>query len=373
MAGKISVNKNAGNVHNKKNIIIIIAACILLFVAGTGFGLLLPSIKEKNKETVEEEDSFNIEDYIEMGDYKSMKVSIAVTEADINAEIDDLRNQNTIYEKLKGTVKDGDMVYAEIVGYVDGLRADDTCTRDYVTIGAGDWFEGFEEALIGAKTGKVTEFTLPVPMGTFGNKKIDGHNVQYSVKVEYICGDDIVPEYNDGFIQTVSDYKTTDEYEEYLKKKILKENEADRAEYAWTKLLSICKVKKYPHDMMEAAKNTVMQGYYDMAKIYGSTADGVFQSFGYNSEEDFRQSDLEDLAQDAVKENLVTMALSESENITYTEEDYNFVVDEEYSFNKEDYASKEDYEKKNKKELEDETLMKAVKNWLAENIEFITV
>lgn len=359
---------------NKKNIIIAAVICILLFAAGTGLGFKLSSTKDNNKDNPDDtqNSSFNINDYIEVGDYNSLKVSIAVTRDDINAEIDDLRDQSTTYEKLDGTVKNGDMIYADIVGYVDGLRADDTCTRDYVEVGSGDWLDGFEEALIGRKTGTTAEFTVSIPMGTFGNSDIDGHNVQYKVKIEYICGEEIVPEYNDEFVQSISDYKTTKEYEKYLKKELLKENQEDRAEYAWDELLEICKVKKYPDDMMESARTIVMQGYYGMAALYGTSVDEVFQTFGYDSEDDFRNSDLEELARDTVKENLAAIALSEKEGISYTEEDYNAVVDEEYSYNTEEYSSKEDYEKINRKALQDETLIQAVKNWLAENIEFLT-
>lgn len=360
------------NEHNKKSraVIIVAALCGVIFILGVLIGLGMTSIKEKADSIFGSD--FDVMDCVEVGDYKSLKVSIAVTQDDIDAEIDDLRDQNTTYERIDGTVADGDMIYADIVGYVDGKRADDTCTRDFVIVGSGDWIDGFEEKLIGTKTGETAEFTLSIPMGSFGDKDIDGHDVLYNVKVEYICGDDIVPEYNDDFVQSISDYDTTDEYEEYLREKLLKENETDRAEFAWTELLNICKVKKYPDDMVESAEDIVMQGYYDMAEIYGCSADEVFQSFGYDSEEDFRNSDLDELAKDTVKENLVAMALQKLENITYTEEEYEAVVDEEYSYNEEDYSSKEEYESKNEQALKDETLMNAVKDWLAENITFVT-
>ena len=226
MAGKSNVNQTGGNSKNTKRIIIIAAVCAALFLAGLASGLLAPSVKEKFSNVTG--DKFDAKEYINVGDYKSLNVSIAVTQDDIDLEIDDLREQHTIYEQLDGTVSDGDMVYADIVGYVNGRRADDTCSTDYVIIGSGDWLEGFEDALKGAKTGTTAEFTIPVPMGTYGDNEIDGKNVTFKVKVEYICGDSIVPEYTDDFVQSVSKYNTTDEYNEYLRQKLAKENEADR-------------------------------------------------------------------------------------------------------------------------------------------------
>lgn len=370
MAGKNNINRTGSSPKNMRNVIIIVAVCAVLFLAGLAAGLMAPSVKEKITDMAGS--NYNVNKYIEVGDYKSLNVSIAVTQDDIDAEIDDLREQNTIYEQLGGTVADGDMVYADIVGYVNGRRADDTCANDYVIIGSGDWVSGFEEALIGAKTGKTAEFTIPVPMGTYGNKSIDGHDVQFKVKVEYICGDSIIPEYNDDFVQSVSEYNTTDEYNEYLRQKLLKENEADKGDFAWTDFLDICKVKEYPGDMMEEARKVVLQGYYDMAVVYGCSKEEVFKQFGYDSEEDFKETDLEELAQDTVKENLAAQALADLEKITYTEKEYNEVADEEYSYNQDEYSSKEEYEKDNEQALKDEVLMKTVKNWLAENLSFDT-
>lgn len=370
MAGKNNVSQTSGNNKNTKKVFIIAAVCVLLFMVGLVMGLSADSIKEKIG-TISG-GKFNVEEYINVGDYKSLNVSIAVTQDDIDAEIDDLREQNTIYEQLDGTVSDGDMVYADIVGYVNGRRADDTCGTDYVIIGSGDWLEGFEDALKGTKTGTTAEFTIPVPMGTYGNKEIDGKNVNFKVKVEYICGDSIIPEYTDDFVQSVSDYNTTDEYNEYLRQKLAKENEADKGEFAWTDFMDICSVIKYPKKMMEEARKTVLQGYYDMAVVYGCKEDEVFEMFGYDSEDDFKKTDLEELAQDTVKENLAAQALADLEDISYTDGEYNAVVNEEYSYNQEEYSSKEEYEKKNRQTLKDAVLLQAVKNWLAKNISFDT-
>lgn len=111
MAGKNNVNQTGGNSKNTKKIIIIAAVCAALFLAGLASGLLAPSIKEKFDNIPG--DKFNAKDYINVGDYKSLNVSIAVTQDDIDLEIDDLREQHTIYEQLDGTVSDGDMVYTD--------------------------------------------------------------------------------------------------------------------------------------------------------------------------------------------------------------------------------------------------------------------
>ncbi len=366
-------DKGNGSKNRAKKAICAAAVLAVFLGLGAAIGYFAASRTDGDIKADKKDDGgYDPLDCIEVGDYKGLEVSIAVTQDDLDAEIDDLRDQNTIYEQLDGNVSDGDMIYADIVGYVDGKRADDACTSDYVVIGSGDWMDGFEDALIGTKTGTTAEFTLPVPMGTFGNKDIDGHDIKYDVKVEYICGDAIVPEYNDEFVQSISDCDTTEEYDEYLRGELLKENEDDRADFAWADLMEASKVKKYPDALMEQAKKTVLQGYYDMADVYGYSTDEVFVEFGYESEEDFKKTDLDGLAKDTVKENLLAQALAQLEDISYTQEEYEDIVAEEYSYCEEDYSSREEYEAKNEQYLKDEALMEKVKDWLADNVTFVT-
>ncbi len=358
-------------IKENKKIIMIIVLCIALFAGGIGIGMFLAGGKEEVQKKLG--GNYKAVDCIEFEeDYNKLEVSLAVSQEDIDAEIDSIKEQHTTYEQKMGNVADGDMIYANIVGYVNGKRADDACTEDFVIIGSGDWIEGFEDALIGIKTGTTAEFTISVPNGSFGNKDIDGHDILYNVKVEYICGDSIVPEYNNEFVQSISDYETTEEYTNYIKEKLLEENQTDRADYAWTDVMDICKVKTYPEDMLEKARDTVLQGYYDMAELYGCTEEEVFIEFGYKSKEDFVNGDLEELAKDTVKEQLLARALASRENISYTQEEYDEVVDDEYYYYEDEYSSKEEYEKENKEELEDLVLMNVVKKWMADNLKYVT-
>ncbi len=364
-------NKNSKQIQLTKGVVI--TAVVVLFIIGALLGFLVGKLTKKDDGTVTGSD-YDVLDCIEVGDYKNMTVSLAVSKDDIDSEIDSIREEHVTYVEKQGTVADGDKVYANVVGYINGKRADDTCVEDYVEIGSGDWLDGFEDALIGAKTGQTAEFKLTVPQGTYGDSSIDGKEVLFKVDVKYICGKQITPQFDDQFVKKISDnkYKTVDEYKEYLEKKLIKENENDKADYAWTDIMDASSVKKYPEDMMKAAEENVLKGYYDMAKIYGYSTDEVFASFGYGSEEEFRENDLEELTKDTVKENLLARAIAKKENLSYTEEQYQDTLGEEYSYNEDDYDSKEQYEKENTQYLKDTATMKIVKDWLAKNMKYTT-
>lgn len=314
---------------------------------------------------------YNAEQYLKLGQYKGITASIAVTQDDIDIAIEDFQEENTKYEEKHGTVQDGDMVYVVFDGYVDGKKVNDACGNDYVDIGSDEWFEGFEEAYIGAKTGEEISFDLDVPKDTFGDENIDGHKVNFKATVQYICGEEIVPDYNDDLVQSVTEFKTTAEYEENLRKELAEENEEDKAETAWAEVTEKTEVKKYPEDLMEAAKKQVLEEYYGMADLYGVSHDEIFQYFGMEDEQDFIDTDLEELAQDTVKEKLIVAAIAEKEKIEYTDADYATTLNEEYEYNQEEYDSKEAYEKENKDYLVELTMTTVVKNWIADHANFI--
>ena len=189
--------------------------------------------------------------------------------------------------------------------------------------------------------------------------------------LKYVCGESIIPEYNDEFVQSISNYDTVEEHTASLKKKLEKENEEDKLEFVWSDVMYDCKVKKYPKTLLASARNEVLQGYYDMADLTGVSRDEFFQSFGCENEEEFKETQLEDLAKDTVKEILVAETIAQKEKLQYTKEDYDEILKDEYENNSASYKSREDYEEKNKNYLEHTALIVVVKDWIGENTKFV--
>lgn len=367
-------HKSEKKVQPKKNSKFVAIGCGL-FVLGAAFGvggtLLVQKQPWKNIGSSSElKKDYDLDKCVTLGDYKGITVSLAVSDEDIQSEIDNLIEENTTYEQKKGTVKDGDKIYAKFDGYVNGKKMDDTCGEETIDIGSGDYIEGFDKGFIGAKTGKAFEFKVDVPKDTYGDDSIDGKTVTFKCTVEYICGNEIVPEWNDDFVQSVSEFKTTNEYKADLKKQLEEENESSKQDFAWTQVLDNAKVNEYPDELIKAAKEEVLQGYYDMADMYGMSRDEIFQSWGREDEADFVANDLEGLAQDSVKETLVTEAIAKAEGINYSDDEYQNTVSEEYEYNQDEYDSKEDYEKANRGYLKGLALNNKVQEWIAGKAKF---
>lgn len=366
--------------NKKRTILIVMVALIVGILVGVAAGVfLIPRMNQKDKKTDKKEnrkeeeivvEDYNANECVALGKYKGLKISLAPTQEDIQIEIDSLIEEHTNYEQKKGIAQEGDMVYADFEGYVDGKKMDSTCGGDYIEIGSGEWLEGFEDAIIGLQCGQSREFSVDVPEGTYGDEEIDGHTLDFKLTLQYICGESIVPEYNDEFVQSISSYKSTKEYSAYLKKKLEKENEEDKLVFCWDEVLGSSKVKKYPKTLLQAARQEVLQGYYDMADLYGMSHDEVFQSFGCEDEEDFKDTQLTDLAKDTAKEAIVAKAIVEKEKLAYTTEDYEKLLKEEYENNSDSYESKEELEKEKKYYLERTALLNVVKEWIGKNTTF---
>ncbi len=310
-------------------------------------------------------------DYVTVGEYKGIQVSLAVTDEDVQDEIDNELEEHASYEQLSGTTQTGQTIYADFEGYVDGKKADVTFGSDYVELGSGEWLDGFEDNLTGVNTGDSVVFTVTVPEGTYDDASVDGKNVEFHATVEYICGEENIPEYSDEFVQSVSKkYKTTAEYSQHIREKLLKDNQDQKADFAWSDVLETCEAKKYPKKLLEDSKKEVLQGYYDMADMYGCSKEEVFPMFGYDSEEEFKKSDLKPLAKDTAKEYLVSELIAQKEKIEYSQDEFDKYVKEQYDEVTEQYSSKKEYLKKNKDYLERQMLMDKVKQWIADHAKF---
>ncbi len=368
--------------NRKKKLFCIIFFVIGLFVGGfAAFGYLKYKEGDKGDKKEEKEASTDdleeivIEDYnanecVKLGKYKGLTISLAPTEDDLQYEIDSLIEEHTEYEQKKGMAQEGDMVFAEFEGYIEGKKRDTTCGEDYVEIGSGLWVNGFEDAIIGMQCGQEKEFSVQIPDGYYGDEEIDGHTVDFKLTLKYICGESIVPEYNDEFVRSISNYKTTKEYDAYLKKKLLDESEDEKLEYVWSEVMEASKVEKYPKTLLAASRKEVLQGYYNLADMQGMSHDEIFQSWGCEDEKDFVKTQLPDLEKDTAKEMLVAKAIAENEKLSYTTEDYEDLLKEEYENNSDVYDSKEAYEKENKNYLEKTALMNVVKEWLGEQTNY---
>ena len=279
-------------------------------------------------------DTDDITKYVTLGDYKVPKTE--VTDDSISEYI----NEQLTYKPEEITedraVQENDTVNIDYTGYMDGEEfSGGSATDTDLLIGSGQFIDGFESGLIGAKKGDEVTLNLKFPDPYQNNPDFSGKDVQFKVKINKISQP---AELTDEWVSNNSDVKTVDEYKAEVKATL--ETSADM-EYNNNKksnlfeaLVNKTEISEYPDDLMEAAKEKVekqFENYY--AKPSGMTLDEYWKSQSIT--EDQASQYIEAQAQTNLKQNMIVQAVLDAEGITFTKDEYREQLDKfakEYGF-----------------------------------------
>ncbi len=273
--------------------------------------------------------------YVTLGEYKGLEyeeTSTEVTDEDVQAELDYLLESKADVEKIMdGTVADGDTVNIDFTGMRDGVAFDGGSGTGYdLTIGSNSFIDNFEEQLIGMKPGDTKEINVTFPDPYPTNPDLAGVPVVFEVTVNYICGENIIPEMSDQFIADNTDYQTVDEYKEYVRGylKDYKESTADsdREQALWQQVMDNCTFAELPQDKVDEEVENMYNSYEQYAGYYGLEMADFLEQMGM-SEEDFR-TELTSYAENLVKRNLVFNAIVEKEGLTVSDDEYEKTAEE---------------------------------------------
>ena len=172
----------------------------------------------------------------------------------------------------EGTVSNGDAANIDYAGKVDGVAFTGGTAKGYdLTIGSGQFIEGFEDQLIGVKIGDTVDIkvTFPANYGDStdletGSKTItlSGAKAVFTVKVNYVSRP--YSEINDDFASAAG-YSTADEYMKELEDRSIKQ-------YVINYLRNNSKVIELPADK-EGNCYTYHKNYYTQVadSYYGMT------------------------------------------------------------------------------------------------------
>lgn len=105
-----------------------------------------------------------ISKYIGFTDKELKKTKIEVKKSDIDDNINKLRNRFAIFKPKTTEITTGNTVIFDFEGFVDGKPFKGGKATDFtLEIGSGQFIPGFEEAMIGLKTGDKKEINVTFP------------------------------------------------------------------------------------------------------------------------------------------------------------------------------------------------------------------
>lgn len=296
---------------------------------------------------------------IDINDYKGITVnkkSTRVTKKLIDEEIEKVRDRNSRMVTIEdGEVVDGDMVVIDFEGMKDGEPFEGGKAENYnLKIGSGNFIPGFEEQIIGHKTGE--EFTISVKFPEdYQAEELKGADAEFKINLHEIKRKEL-PELDDEFVKDVSDKETLDEYKEEIKetvkKRLEEEQKKDIEDQVITKLCDSVE-GEIPEQMYDNAVNEMVQEFDMRLRSQGMDFNTYMQYMGATPDtikEMYRPD-----AERRVKLRLALEKIAEKEGFEITSEE----LDAEYNRLAEQY--KMDVEEV-KKAINDESLSADLKS-----------
>lgn len=127
---------------------------------------------------------------VTLGEYKGIEVekkTAEVTDEDINAEIDRVRENNSRMITVDDrATQDGDTVIIDFDGYVDGEQFEGGKAEDYsLVLGSHTFIDNFEDQLVGKNIGDDVEVNVTFP-DQYQAEELQGKPAVFKVKIKEI-------------------------------------------------------------------------------------------------------------------------------------------------------------------------------------------
>ncbi len=259
---------------------------------------------------------YKLSDYINVpDDLSAITVSHNEILKAVQDEILSLRKNKATKEVTQDAAASGDIVKISFSCYKNDVLledlSDDDCT---LILGEGKYPAELESSLVGMMVGmKFDEITVKLTE-SFKSLQLEGSVVKYSGEVKQV-EKVVLPEYNDAFVQSISSYQTTGEYEEYLYEKM-------RENLIFDAFIKTSVVKLYPVDELQAYTTSFVKYYTEKAEQSGLTLEQYAAKKFFINITDFHLK-ADEYAKKLVKEEMLLYTLARRYELDLTDDEYN--------------------------------------------------
>lgn len=268
---------------------------------------------------------------VELGAYKGIeveKVEAEVTEEELNAELDKVREQNSrIVPQEDRAVQDGDITTIDFEGFVDGEAFDGGKGTDYsLTIGSHSFIDTFEEQLIGVNVGEEVELKVTFPE-EYHSEELKGKPALFKVTVKDIKVKEL-PELDDEFAGEVSEFDSLEEYKKDVKAKLQEaktaEAKTEKENKIIDKIIEEAKME-IPGPMLDTQLSQMASDFSSRIQSQGITMEQYFQFTGMDADKFLDQ--MKPQAMKRIQSRLVLEAIAATEKIETSEEELNSEIE----------------------------------------------
>jgi trigger factor len=256
-------------------------------------------------------------------DYKGIEVERPVTEVsddEVDAWIERLRRQFAELEPVERAAQEGDFVTINVTATKAGAEVERLTRDDYLyAIGSGEFGERMDTELAGTKPGDIVSIDDDLPSERFGDELAGRTSFRVLVKDVKALK---LPDADDAFAKTASEFDTMDELRADLRTKIheVKEREVqgvirDRVLQALIDTVQV----DLPDSLVEDETTHRLRHAEENAGRYGMSLDQMLEIQGWDR--DRLAEDSRDHAVRAIKADLVLESIARAEDLQVTAEE----------------------------------------------------
>lgn len=262
---------------------------------------------------------------VKIDGYKGIEVTkepVAVTEGDIDAEIERVRERNSRMVNVDDrAAENGDITVIDFDGYVDGKQFDGGKAENYeLTLGAGQFIPGFEEQIIGHAIEEEFDVSVKFPED-YHAEELKGKDATFKIKLHEIKMKEL-PEVDDEFVKDVSEFDTVADYRNDLEKHLLEQRQKAADSDAENQMVDaiIEKVDAViPEEMIENEIDEMINSFAYRLQSQGLNLETYLKYTGMSTDNLREQYKLQ--AERQVKVRLGLEKIAELEDIKPTEEE----------------------------------------------------
>lgn len=278
----------------------------------------------------------NLSDYVTLpDDYKAFTFAeseIVPSEDDWNSYYNYIVSSIGEKGELPDAVaEDGSFVTIDFVGKIDGAEfTGGSAENTSMQIGAGQYLEELENAIIGHKAGDTFDVEITFPEGYGSTTDANGEELDLSGKTavfsvtlktidNYTLTDEAITEYFSAYNEGVDDSKKITNVESMKNDFMNQFTESNLKNAILSDLKERVTITEIPAAMKDAYVKVEMDLTEYNAESVGMSVDSLVQNNGFESADDYKQY-VADNSDAYLTNQLILLAIAEKEGITYDEE-----------------------------------------------------
>ena len=269
---------------------------------------------------------------VELGDYKKLKAKmpkLEVKEQEVKDVLSNIQSSFSDKKEVKRAAKEGDEVVLDFTGKKDGEVFDGGTAKDHtLTLGSKSFIPGFEEGVVGHKSGE--KFTIDVTFPKdYHAKNLAGAKVAFDIVLHKVS-EITKPKLDDELAKKAGPFKTLVELKKDIKSNLLERKKHEATEKLKDDLVLELANKStvpLPEILVDDQSQGIKRDMEQNLVYRGMTLDSYLESVN-KTEEEWLETDVKKAAEDRVRTGLTLAELSKALKIDVAEDEIEAKLDD---------------------------------------------